>query len=597
MQQENPRNMIAFVAIAFVLLTLYSMFVLGPAQKKRDQEALQARATAAAQAKLNPTPAAPTAVTRTQALAQSPRSPILTPALRGSIDLRGGRLDDLYLRDYHETLDKKSPPVELFRPEGSNQAYFADFGWTGAPGAPNGSTLWTKVAGEVLDPDHPVTLAYDNGQGLVFTRTIAVDKLYMFTITDQVANKSAAPVQLAPYASVQRQGKPQLSPNLIIHEGAVGAMGEQQGLNLLAYKDFKGVGERKAETKGGWTGLTDKYWLAAVIPDQGANVTNGYRYSQVDGVDVYEANYIGALRTVAPGAAIAETRHLFAGAKKVSILKDYEARFALPHFIDAVDWGNLWFLTKPVFYVLSYFAGLTGNFGVAILLLTLVVKIALFPLAQRGFQSASRMKQLQPKLEEIRKAYEKDPAKQQQETMALYQREKVNPLAGCLPILVQLPVFYSLYKVLFVSIEMRQAPFFGWVHDLSAPDPTTFLNLFGLIPWNPALTPLIGGFLDGTLHIGVWPLLYGVGQWLSTSMTPQPSQDPTQKIIFQLMPAFFVFLMAKSPSGLLIYWSWSSALTIAQQYVIMHRAGVENPIDAVIQKLIPTRAEPQRKQA
>ena len=592
MEQDNSRNMIAFVAIAFVILTLYTTFVLGPSEKKRQLAAAQHRAVAEAQAKA-PIPVAPPA-TRVQALAQSPRVQILTPALRGSIALRGARLDDLYLRQYRETLDKNAPPVELFRPEGSRQAYFADFGWIGAPGAPNGASLWTKVSGDGLAPDHPVTLAYDNGQGLVFTRTIAVDAQYMFTVTDQVANKGAAPVQIAPYASVQRQGKPELSPNLIIHEGAVGAIGEHQNLNLLAYKDFKSVGERKAQTKGGWTGLTDKYWLAAVIPDQGETVTSGYRVSNVDGIDVYEANYIGGLHTLAPGQALAETRRVFAGAKKASILRDYEQSLIIPHFIDAVDWGNLWFLTKPVFYVLAFFANQTGNFGLAILLLTLVVKIALFPLAQRGFQSASRMKQLQPKLEEIRKTYEKDAAKQQQETMALYQREKVNPLAGCLPILVQLPVFYSLYKVLYVTIEMRHAPFFGWIKDLSAPDPTSFLNLFGLIPWDPAATPLIGGFLNTTLHIGVWPLLYGLGQWLSTSMTPQPSQDPTQKMVFQLMPLFFVFIMAKSPSGLLIYWSWSSALTIAQQYVIMHRAGVDNPIDAVIQRFLP-RGEPQRK--
>ena len=323
----------------------------------------------------------------------------------------------------------------------------------------------------------------------------------------------------------------------------------------------------------------------------------GFRISTVNGIDVYEANFVGQPHVIAPGGGAVETRRLFAGAKRVDLLQAYERDLNIPNLDNAVDWGNLWFITRPVFWLLSTFHGLTGNWGVAILLMTLVVKILLFPLAKRGFDSASKMKKLQPKLEEIRKKNEKDPAKAQQETMALYQAEKVNPLAGCLPILVQIPILYALSKVLWVSSEMRQAPFFGWIHDLSARDDSSFVNLFGLIPWDPGSTPLIGGILGGVLHIGVWPLLYGFTQWLSTSMSPPASSDPSQKIVYQLMPVMFTVMMAQTPSGLLIYWAWSGTLTIVQQYVIMHRAGVDNPIDGAIARLTGARGKGLAKAA
>jgi len=583
MDQENSRNTITFAVIAMLMLLGYQMFVLEPAQKRHTQEIARQRTVAAQVA------AAPKVVrepTRDEALKATPRVRIDTPALKGSISLRGARIDDLFLEQYPVTPAKGSPKVELFRPEGVKLAYFAEFGWSGAAGAPTSTSLWTQTAGDALSPGKPITLTFDGGQGLVFTRQISVDDQFMFTVTEQVENRSAAPVTLVPYGSVQHQGKPVLNPNPLIHEGGVAALGEKHELRIQAFKDWREKGDTTINDNGGWAGLTDKYWLAAVIPEQSEPVKGGFRVSTSNGVDVYEAVYQGQTRNIAPGGSLKETRRLFAGAKRVELLKAYERDLGVPNFADnAVDWGNLWFITRPVFSLLSTFHGVTGNWGVAILMMTLVVRIALFPLANRSFESASKMKKLQPKMEEIKKKYEKDPAKAQQETMLLYQQEKVNPLAGCLPILFQIPILYALTKVLTVASELRQAPFFGWINDLSAPDPTTFLNLFGLIPWTPSTTPLIGGILGGFLHIGVWPLLYGFTQWLSTSMAPPASSDPNQKIIYQMMPIMFTFMMAQTPSGLLIYWAWSGALTVLQQYVIMHRAGAENPIDDLIAKI------------
>ncbi len=587
MQKDDIRNTIVFVIFALAVLFLYQTFVTGPIYKKQEAAAKAQAAAVAAAPLLNAAPGAAVFQTRDQVIAQGQRIPIATPALKGSIALKGARIDDLFVTQYPETLAKNSPPVELFRPEGAKQAYFADFGWVGQNIATtNASTPWTLTSGSTLTPTTPVTLTYDNGAGLVFTRTIAVDDKFMFTVTDAVANKGAAPIQLAPYASVQRQGLPQLTPINIIHEGGVAALGpDKPTLRLQAFKDWKKKGDTQVSSVGGWTGVTDKYWLAAVAPDQKETVNGGFRVSQANGVDVYEANYVGATRALAPGAAVSETTHLFAGAKKVSILADYEKALGIPHFDDAVDWGNLWFLTRPIFWLLELFHKLIGNFGVAILLLTVVVKLILFPLANKSFESMSKMKKLQPEIEKIKKAHPDDATKVQQETMELYKREKINPVAGCLPVVVQIPIWYALYKVLYVTLEMRHAPFFGWIHDLSAPDPTSFVNLFGLIPWNPGATPLIGGVLGGALAIGIWPVLYGLVQWLTTNMNPQQGIDPTQKLMFQLFPLVFTFMLAHSPAGILIYWTWSSSLTILQQYYIMHRYGADNPIDSFIAKL------------
>jgi YidC/Oxa1 family membrane protein insertase len=586
MDKENSRNTIIFVVCTIALLALYEVFIVGPRERQHaaDLRAQAAQAQMAARAGIA-APGSPTYVTRAQALALSPRVPIDTPALQGSIALKGGRIDDLFLKDYRETIAKTSPPVELFRPEGAKDAYFTDFGWSGPAPTPGPVTLWRQTGGATLAPGAPVTLSWDNGQGLTFTRTISVDKLYMFTVTDAVTNRSSNPIKLASYASVQRQGQPELSKSLYIFEGAVGALGGQ--LRLETYKGWKKKGDQTFDSTGGWLGLTDKYWLAALVPNQTAPVKAQYRVDNVDGVDVFETDDVAPPISLAPGASAQSSTRVFAGAKKVSVLQAYQKALGIPHFDDAVDWGMLWFLTRPIFWLLIQLYDITGNFGLALLALTVIVKAATFPLANKSYASASKMKLLAPEIEKIKKLHKDDAAKQQQETMALYQREKVNPVAGCLPALIPLPIFFALYKVLFVTIEMRQAPFFGFIKDLSDRDPTSVWNLFGLIPWHPDTAPLVGAIIggNGPLHIGFLALLYGLIMWLNQAMTPTAGIDPTQRQIMQFMPLMFIFFFTQLPAGLLVYYCWSTALTIAQQYVIMHRYKTENPIDTFIGKL------------
>ena len=589
MDKESNRNTIIFMVLAMALVFGYQTLVLAPAAK-RQQAAAQAQAAAAA--KLHPQAANGLAtpgnfIPRAQAVAQSPRLAVDTPSLAGSINLRGARIDDLYLKTYHQTVDPKSAPVELLRPEGVEHAWFADVGWTGAnvPGVPDLNTVWTANAGAKLTPITPVSLTYDNGHGLVFHRLIAVDDHYMFAISDTVTNSTAQPVVLQSYGSVQQRGLPaDLAKSNIIHEGAIGILGGE--LKQSKYASWKKTGVTDFESTGGWLGITQKYWLAALIPDQSMPVKGEFRVLPVDNVDNYEVGYLGPQQTVAPGATLTETTHVFAGAKVVPMLKGYETSIGAPKFDQAVDWGNFWFLTRPLFMVLEFLNHSLGSIALAILALTVLLKALLFPLANKSYESISKMKKIQPQIEALKKLHGDDQAQVQQATMQLYQQEKINPLMGCLPMLVQIPVFYSLYKVLSVTIEMRQAPFFGWIHDLSARDPTSIWTLFGLIPWNPAHLAVIGTYLDGPLHIGLWPMIYGSSMWLSQAMNP-PAADPTQQRIFALMPLIFTFTLSQFTVGLLIYWTWSNLLSILQQYFIMHRFGVDNPIDSVINRFKP----------
>jgi YidC/Oxa1 family membrane protein insertase len=587
MQDDSSRNTIIFLVCALVLFIIYNVFVMEPAQKRKQAElAAHPPAAAAVAAPGAPALNAPPAVTRAAALAASPRVPVETPALKGSISLRGARLDDLFLTQYRQTTDKNSPPVEMLRPEGTAFPWFVDFGWVGqnAPALPGPTTLWTLTQGSTLAPGQPIVLTYDNGQGLKFTRRIAVDDHYLFTLTDTVANAGAVPVTLAPYGSVQRQGiPPGVGKSGVVHEGSVGYLDGR--VRAFKYKDLskKGAAPQEFNSSGAWTGITDMYWLAALIPNPTEQIHAVYRDAKDGNLDVYEANYTGAARTVPPGSQVTVTQHLFSGAKTVPLLQAYEKSLGVAHFDDAVDWGMFWFLTRPIFIFLEYIFAHVGTFGIAILLLTVAVRLAFFPIANKQYESMTKMKKIQPLMEDLRKRYKDDPAKQQQEIMALYQREKVNPLAGCLPILLQIPVFFSLYKVLSVTIEMRHAPFLAF-NDLSARDPTTIWNLFGLIPWNPAHAPLIGPILDTSLHLGILPLAYGFTMWLTTSMSP-PAGDPAQQKIFQLMPLIFMFIMAPFAVGLLIYWTWSNVLTTVQQYVMMRRFKVDNPIDRTIARL------------
>ncbi len=594
MKSENTRNTVVFIVCTLAILILYQIFVMQP-QAERRKAALEAQQPAASQ---SAEAAAATALRpqsavfvtdRTQALASAARVPIQTPTLRGSLSLLGGRIDDLFLVRYKDTIDADSPPVELFRPQGMEHAYFAQFGWVGQNvpgGVPGPNTLWRLTSGSTLTPTTPITLTWDNGQGLRFTRVVSLDDRYMFTVTDTVANLGTGAITIAPYGSVQRQGVPAtLGRDMILHEGAIGTFGRDGGYTTqqIKYSDWKKRPRVEHESTGGWLGITDKYWMAALIPPQSEAVEAEFRIRNVTGptgqIAVHEANILGAARAIAPGRQITETQHLFAGVKRNEILAAYEKSLDLPRFIYAIDWGFLFFLTRPIFLVVEFFYGLLGNFGLAILALTVVVKIIMFPLANKAYASLSKMRTLQPKMEEIKKKYGDDPAKQQQETMALYQREKINPLAGCLPILVQIPVFYALYKVLFVTIEMRHAPFFGWIRDLSARDPSNIWTLFGLIPWDPGSVPVIGAMLVGTLGLSVLSIVYGLTMWLQQAMNP-PAPDPVQRKIFAFLPIVFTFIMTPFAAGLLVYWAWNNILSILQQYVIMHRHGAENPIDS-----------------
>ncbi|HEX6865657.1 MAG TPA: membrane protein insertase YidC [Caulobacteraceae bacterium] len=586
MQQDTSRNTVLFIVFALVILLAYQFLVIEPSARRRAAE-LKSQTAAEGQAT---TPAAPVPVavqplTRDAAKAASPRLAVDTPALAGSITLRGARIDDLYLKQYRETVAKNSPPVELFRPEGAQNAWFAEFGWTGQnlPGLPTADTVWTVKQGGRLTPTTPVVLTYTTPAGIAFTRTIAVDDKFMFTVTDTVANLSAASVTLAPYSSVQRQGLPSgLSANQVVHEGAIGVF--DGDLSLKKYKAWKKDKEVTETSTGGWLGITDKYWIAALIPSQSEKINAAFRVTPVQGTDIYESSYVGQAKVVPAGRQITETTRLYAGAKVVPVLKGYQDSLGVARLDDAVDWGRLYFFTRPFFWVLDQFYRLVGNFGIAILMLTVVIKVLFFPLANKSYESITKMKKVQPKVEELKARHKDDPTRMQQEMLKLYQTEKINPLSGCLPILIQIPVFFALYKVLSVTIEMRHAPFFGWINDLSAKDPTTIWNLFGLIPWDPATAPLLGGLFAGFLHIGVWPLIMGVTMWLQQAMNP-PAPDPVQQRMFQLFPIIFTFILAPFAAGLVIYWTWNNLLSVLQQYVIMRRFKVDNPIDNLLARV------------
>lgn len=505
-------------------------------------------------------------LSRSEALANSQRIAIETPRLKGSIALTGGLIDDLTLADYFVSVEKGSDPVTLLNPAGSESAYYASFGWTARAelgiDVPGPSTPW-QTTDRQLGPDSPVTLRWTNAQGLEFERRIEVDEDFLFTITQTVRNLKETPVIMAPYGLINRRGEPKVSKFFVIHEGPIGVL--EGSLKETDYKDLRKDGPYLANSVGGWLGLTDKYWLTALVPEQTVPFKGRFIHSS-DGTPRYQADYLEDEIVIAAGGTKSVTVRLFAGAKEVDVIQRYESAYDIKLFDRAIDWGWFIFLTKPIFYVLDFLYGLFGNFGLSILALTLIVKLLFFPLANKSYISMSKMKLVQPKMKALQQRYKDDKPRLQQEMMALYKKEKINPLSGCLPMLAQLPVFFALYKVLFVTIEMRHQPGLFWVTDLSAADPLLLTNLFGLIPWDP----------PSFLAVGVWPAIMGIAMFFQFRLNPA-SGDAMQQRVMLAMPFIFVFIMASFPAGLVMYWTWNTILSAAQQWVIMRKHGVASP--------------------
>jgi len=587
----NSRNFIIAILLSVAVLVLWQYFFAQPqieAQQQAQQEpAVEAVEDGVPQPAVGAdipqpgevaaeAPAAAAFATREEAIAAGDRVPIETPSLSGSVNLVGGRIDDLHLLNYQlcppselypcaeeRNADGSSSTIILLSPDTGPDGYFAEFGWVASGGVdvPGPRTQWTAPAGARLTPATPLVLTYDNGAGLVFTRTISVDEDYMFTIADEVANNGDAAVSLTPYGRITRLGEPQSTGFFILHEGMIGFLADD-GLKQVDYAALEDGPEEYAATTRGWLGITDKYWAATLIPDQGQEFVGRFVRFTEGGLR-YQADFLGTTTSLAAGANLATTSNLFAGAKEVAIVDGYDEAMDLERFELLIDWGWFYFITKPMFKLIDWFYGLVGNFGIAILLATMVIKLVFFPLANRSYRSMAKMRQVMPQITALRERYKNDRAKQQQMMLEIYKKEKINPVAGCWPILIQIPVFFALYKVLFVTIEMRHAPFFGWIQDLSSPDPTSFINLFGLLPWDS----------PGFLSIGVWPILMGITMWIQMKLTPQQPGAPT--FIFNLLPIVFTFMLASFPAGLVIYWAWNNLLSILQQSFIMRRHGVK----------------------
>ena len=565
----NPdtRNLIAAICLSMSVLIGYQILFGEPAQqnvKKEQQLADKNNEPSIELPKDNNT----SLTEVTKKTRNIDRINIVNDELEGSISLLGARIDDLVLKNYRKTLDPESDQIRFLKKIDEREPFFIQFGWS-SPNknkVPNGNTVW-KGSKSSLDPNNPVTLSWNNGEGLKFSQIISIDDNYMIKVIQKVKNETNNSVNLYPYGLIRRSGEPKTTDFFVLHEGPLGVF--DGSLKEHSYSDLKETGQKgmsiKTKENGGWIGITDKYWMAALIPDQNTNSNFTFRY--VNNSASYQTDFLGELSKIPANGEIEIVSRVFSGAKKLNLLDKYEEDLKIKNFDLAIDFGWFYFLTKPFFYALSWANNILGNFGLAILAITVVVKIIFFPLANKSYKSMARMRVLTPQLQQLRERFGNDRQKMNMEMMALYKREKVNPAAGCLPILVQIPVFFALYKVLFVSIEMRQAPFFGWIKDLSALDPTSIFNLFGLLPYST-------DFLPDFLNLGIWPLLMGATMVLQQRLNPKPP-DPVQAQIFAWMPVVFTFLLATFPAGLVIYWTWNNLLSIAQQWIITRKINKE----------------------
>ena len=592
---ENRNTILAVILSGLVLIVWQYLYNIPQMEKQRAAQQAelaqkQAANPAAAPGATQPagtTPTAPAQQTgapatpaaavpvqpRPTVIAASPRVKIETPSISGSIALTGARIDDVALVKFRETVDPKSPAIELFSPSGTKEPFYAEFGFVPSAGStikmPTKDTVWTQEGTGALTPAKPVTLTWNNGQGLTFKRTISIDDKYLFTIKDDVSNVGDAPVTLYPFGLISRHGAPPVSGYYILHEGLIGVLGDK-GLQEYGYKAIDEAKAVEFKVTNAWLGITDKYWAGTLLPSPKANVQARFSSNLVGTLRTYQTDYLLDPMTVAIGGTATTTTNLFAGAKENAVVDAYDRQLSLNKFDRLIDWGWFYFITKPMFFLIDWFFHIVGNFGVAILAVTVLVKLVFFPLASKSYASMAKMKAVQPQLAALKDKYPDDKVKQQQEMMEIYKKEKINPIAGCLPILIQIPVFFSLYKVLFVTIEMRHAPFFGWIRDLSAPDPTNLFNLFGLLAFDPTQLPVLGYYL----HLGIWPIIMGITMWIQMKLNPTPP-DPTQKMIFDWMPLIFTFMLAGFPAGLVIYWAWNNLLSVLQQGYIMNKNGAK----------------------
>ncbi len=620
---DNNRNLIlAMVLSALVMIVWSFFFAPPPPQPATDTPAAVEQTTTAPE-----TPAAPAGQTAAPELAAQTNDPSATaarveidsPSLRGSISLAGGRVDDLEMTGYRETLDANSPYVRLLSPtakaqlapEGTPAApggnleltvqkpYYAVYGWMAAAGTdpalvPNPATIWEQESGDKLAPGKPVTLRWDNGAGQIFRRTFELDDKFLFTVTQSLENTGEAAFSAAPYGILARHGKPDTQNFFVLHEGVVGMT--DGSLLEIKYKDaakldpvnYEGPAEIKEVKENGWIGFTDKYWMTTLAPTPGNPFTAVVKYAP--GADIYQTEARMPMQTVAPGATGTSSSYLFAGAKVWEVINGYQENPGIDRFVDSIDWGWFYFLTKPIFRLLHWLHGMIGNMGWSIIALTVVLKLLVFPLARKSYISMAKMKELQPEMEAIKQRTGDDRVKYQKEVMELYKREKVNPAAGCLPVLLQIPIFFSLYKVIFVTIELRHAPWVGWIRDLSAPDPSSLWNLFGVLPW---AAPAQGTMLH-SFSLPILAIVLGVSMWMQQKLNPAPA-DPAQKMIFAWMPWVFMLMLGGFASGLVLYWIANNTITIIQQYSIMSMHGHRPDLFGNIKASIPSKRKDRGK--
>ena len=500
-------------------------------------------------------------ITRSSLINKTNRIKVENQNIKGSISLQGAIIDDVVFKNYKEQLDGEKK-VSFLNPKNSSNEYFIETGWVAGNNdnikLPLNSTIWNVKGNNLLTPSSPVELEWDNKEGLIFSKKIELDNKFLFRITQSIKNNSNKSFQFYPYAQITRSGKPEGRQIYILHEGFLGVFGDE--LKEKDYSDIEDETFTISSTKG-WLGITDKYWLTAIVPEKGKK----FRSKFLSENEKYRANYIITEPTILnPNGSITNKVNAFAAAKEVAVIDNYAKKLGIEKFDLAIDWGWFYFFTKPLFFIIDYFFKLTGNFGLAIVIITALIRLLFFPLANYSFKSMAKMKLLQPEMVRLKELHKDDKVKLQQEMMTLYKREKVNPISGCLPVIIQIPFFFAIYKMLYVTLEMRHQPFFGWIKDLSERDPTSIFNLFGLIPWDP---PTV-------LMIGAWPILMGLSMFVQQKLNPTPP-DPIQAKIFMFFPIFLTIILAPFPSGLVVYWTVNNILTITQQWVIMRGTKVK----------------------